>query len=153
MKIRLASVGDLDEVLVLAGQNHAESRYSADPLDALKLVETFKHFLNMPKTHCVFVATTDSGAVVGLLAGHVFEYFFNHTTVAQSVVFYVMPHYRGTSAAMKLLVAFRKWAEHRKLKELCVASNGGFNLLALDKFLRHLSFTNVGSNYVLPLSK
>jgi len=56
-----------------------------------------------------------------------------------------------SGAGLKLLVAFRKWAENRGVFELSVGINSGVELEKMDRFLKKLGFRQTGGNYALSL--
>jgi hypothetical protein len=56
-------------------------------------------------------------------------------------------------AGLRLLTAFRGWAENRRVFELSVGINSGANLDKTDRFLTRLGFKHTGGNYVMALSR
>jgi hypothetical protein len=52
-------------------------------------------------------------------------------------------------AALKLLTAFKKWAENRGAFEISAGVNSGTDLDRMDRFLRKLGFQHTGGNYSL----
>jgi GNAT superfamily N-acetyltransferase len=99
------------------------------------------------------VAEHSQAGVVGFLAGYVIDYFFSDVRVAQDQCFYVSPKYRGSPAAVKLLVAFRQWAVNRNASELCINMSVDIDRQRFEKFMTHLKFKSAGSNFYLPLNK
>ncbi|TAN82309.1 MAG: hypothetical protein EPN14_04095 [Gallionella sp.] len=57
----------------------------------------------------------------------------------------------GVGAGLKLLTAFKKWAENRGVYELAVGINSGTDLPQMDSFLHKLGFQQTGGNYSLVL--
>lgn len=152
MRIRPARLPDLEAVLALGRQAHAESRQASLPRDEDKVRALLEEILRGRKgAHCVLLAESDDGRPVGFLAGQVVEYFFCRQRIAQNIVFYVLPEYRGRWVAVKLLYAFRGWARHRGAVELHVGITTGVEVARFDRFLRRLGFHFVGGNYVLAL--
>jgi len=56
-----------------------------------------------------------------------------------------------SGAGLKLLTAFKKWAENRGAYELAVGINSGADLKQMDSFLRKLGFQMTGGNYSMVL--
>lgn len=53
--------------------------------------------------------------------------------------------------AIKLMMAFRKWAENRKAAELVVGVTSGEDIERTDRFLKKIGFRLTGGNYAMPL--
>jgi hypothetical protein len=70
--------------------------------------------------------------------------------VVASVIHYdVLPEKRMGGAGLRLLTAFRGWAENRSVFELSVGINSGTDIERMDKFLKRLGFRLTGGNYSL----
>lgn len=105
----------------------------------------------MRGTHCCFVAQDGDGAVIGVLIGCVERHFFSDRLVASIIHYDVLPERRMSGAALRLMSAFRKWAENRRAVELSAGVNSGAHIDKTDKFLRRLGFVQTGGNYALAL--
>ncbi len=75
----------------------------------------------------------------------------NSKLVASLMHYDVLPQKRMSGASLRLLKAFRKWAENRGAVELAVGVNSGDSIEKHDKFLKRLGFQPVGGNYALKL--
>lgn len=64
----------------------------------------------------------------------------------------VVPDKRMSGAGLRLLTAFRKWAENRGAVELSAGVNSGIDLDKMDTFLRKLGFELTGGNYSLGIA-
>ena len=153
MKIRLAELYDVEVVLAMGRDMLAESRFSGFPTNTDKTRLSIEKVIGSPMTSCVLLAEQNDGSVVGMLAGFVTDYFFSDVLVAQDKVFFVLPSHRGSSAALKLLIAFRRWAENRKVVEICINMSVDVEQVRFDKFMTHMGFKSCGSNYHLPLGQ
>ncbi|MCK6393950.1 GNAT family N-acetyltransferase [Zoogloea sp.] len=151
MKIRLATMNDIEAVYTICLRFHEESRFSRYPLNPDKLRAAITESIQVSKASCVLLAEHSSGDVVGMLAGYVTSPRFTDVRVAQDHGFYVLPAHRGSSAAMKLMIAFRRWAENRQAVELCINQNVDIDQARFARFMRHLDFQCCGANFVLPL--
>lgn len=83
--------------------------------------------------------------------GCVERHFFSGRFVASVIHYSVLPEKRMGGAGLRLLMAFRKWAENRGAFEINAGVNSGTDLDKLDGFLRRLGFKLTGGNYSLAL--
>jgi N-acetylglutamate synthase-like GNAT family acetyltransferase len=102
-------------------------------------------------SHCFFVAEDSAGTPVGGIIGCVEPHFFSNRLVASVIHYDVLPEKRMGGAGLRLLMAFKKWAENRGAVELNAGVNSGTDLEKLDSFLRRLGFKLTGGNYSLML--
>jgi hypothetical protein len=151
MKIRLAELRDIDVMMKLGMQMHQESRFRIYPLNPIKLRASMQKLITNPTVACILLAERSSGEAAGMLAGYVIDYFFSDSLVAQDKYFFVRPDCRGSPAALKLLIAFRRWAENRGAAELCINMSVDIEAKRFDRFMAHMNFKSCGSNFVLPL--
>lgn len=119
---------------------------------ALQLRAAIETGQNRNGTHCFFVAEDSHGQPVGGLIGCVERHFFSEQLVASVVHYDVLPEKRMSGAGLRLLMAFRKWAENRGAVELNAGVNSGTDLEKMDRFLRKLGFQQTGGNYSLALT-
>ena len=147
MRVRLATASDEEALLEMGRCMHAESRFSRYPLDHTKLRKLIELSLTDGKVHCILVAQNLHGQLTGMLGGHVQNMFFTDALIAQDKFFYVLPESRGTSAALKLLMAFQRWALNRRVQEININMSVAIDMERFDKFMRHTGFVRCGSNY------
>ena len=107
MKIRFAQKDDVGAVLEISKTLFAESRFSHYQFNDKKTITAIETMIGNPSYACILLAQRTDGKVAGLLAGYATEYFFCDAVVVQDRWFYVLPEFRGSSAALKLLMAFR----------------------------------------------
>jgi GNAT superfamily N-acetyltransferase len=146
MKIRSVHRADIEATVDMGARMHAESAYSFLPYDRQKVRSLVLSFIADPDTHCGLVAE-DGTTLVGMLAGHIGDYFFCDQLVAYDTIFYVEPPYRGTTAAPRLIRAFREWAVARGASELCLAISTGVNAERIGGFYARMGFQQVGATY------
>jgi GNAT superfamily N-acetyltransferase len=151
MQIRLATSSDITTILSMGIQMHAESRFKRYPMNPSRTQEAIETLLSNSTVGCILLAEHPQAGIVGMLAGYVTDYFFTDIRLAQDKWFYVIPEHRGSSAALKLLIAFRRWAENRQAKELCINMSVAIDQARFNKFMTHLGFQCAGSNFVMPL--
>jgi N-acetylglutamate synthase-like GNAT family acetyltransferase len=156
MKIRFATPADVPALAELGRKFHALTRFAAYDYNqdrvAQQLYATIETGQKRNNTHCFFVAEDSQGQPVGALIGCVEQHFFSEQLVASIIHYDVLPERRMTGAGLRLLTAFRKWAENRGAVELNAGVNSGVHLERTDRFLRKLGFRQTGGNYSLPLT-
>jgi GNAT superfamily N-acetyltransferase len=151
MKIRFAHKDDIPLVLDMGKAMIAESRFNHYETNETKTVTAITGMIVHPERACLLLAERTNGEVAGMLAGHVTDYFFCDAMVAQDRVFYVKPEHRGSSAAVKLLLAFRSWAANHGADELSINMSVGVDMARFNKFMAHLGFGCCGSNFSMSL--
>lgn len=149
--IRAARHEDFDRFIVLARAMHDESRFRRYPLDEAKVKELFAIHIDRAAVACLLVAERADGQLVGMLGGLIVDFFFSDARVAQDRVFFVVPEARGSSAAVRLLAAFRRWAENRHADELSINMSVAVDMGRFNRLMSHLGFACCGSNFHLPL--
>jgi hypothetical protein len=152
--IRFASIADIPTLIEMGKVVHAEARQSSFPYDPEKLASQLKAVLDPPnQTHCIFLAEHAKEGVIGAFIGYVAEYFFSRALTASNIVFYVKREYRGGPTAVRLLFAFRKWAENRNASELSISITSGARASRLDKLMEAGGYQYTGVNYSLLLNR
>lgn len=152
MKIRYATLEDIPTILDLGEKMVAESRFQAYGLNRAKTAKTLAMMIGQPAHSVILLAERSPGQTVGMLAGYVVDFFFCDAFVAQDRFFFVEPENRGSSAAVKLLVAFRRWAEQRKVRELNINMSVAVDMQRFNKMMSKLGFRCCGSNFSLGLA-
>ena len=104
-----------------------------------------------PATDCILIAENNQGELVGMLAGYMVDFFFCDGNVVQDRVYYVLPEHRGSSAAFKLILAFRRWAESKGASELSINMSVAIDMPRFNKLMNHLGFNCCGSNFAMTL--
>lgn len=137
------------EALVDLGRMcHIESRFARLQYDGERVAQRFIHMIEHPLTTIFFVAAHDSGgALHGLMIGSIDEYFFCRERVASSVFLLVHPQHRGGLAAIKMVMAFRAWAQSRAAAEVYIGVASGVSMQRTGRFLSKLGLQLSGGNY------
>lgn len=156
MKIRFATFNDIPVCVDIGRHMHTLTRFAAYDFNAERVAQNLRAVIetgqNAHKTHCFFVAEDDAGQIIGALIGGVERHFFSDLLVASVIHYDVLPDRRMSGAGLKLLAAFRKWAENREVFELSVGINSGVELEKMDRYLKRLGFRQTGGNYALHLA-
>jgi N-acetylglutamate synthase-like GNAT family acetyltransferase len=152
MKIRFATLDDIPAFVELSRIFHDLTRFKAYDYNPERMAANLQAVIEKPRgTHCFFVAEDSGGKPVGGLIGCVESHFFSDKLVASLIHYDVLPEKRMGGAGLKLLTAFKKWAENRGAFELTVGINSGTDLRQMDNFLRKLGFQMTGGNYSMTL--
>lgn len=152
MKIRFATLDDIPAFVELAPKFQAHTRFSSYYYNSERIAANLRVVIeNTHGMHCFFVAEDSGGKPVGGLIGCVERHFFSDQVVASVIQYNLLPEKRMGGAGLKLLTAFKKWAENRGAFELAVGINSGANLKQMDRFLRKLGFQVTGGNYSMVL--
>jgi len=155
MKIRFATLADVQPCVEAGRTFHAMTRFAAYDYNPDRVAQNLRAVIetgqNGQGTHCFFVAEDSQGKFSGGLIGCAEKHFFSDRLVASVIHYDVLPEKRMSGAGLKLLTAFRKWAENRGVFELSVGINSGVEMEKMDRFLRRLGFAPTGGNYSLTL--
>lgn len=151
MKVRFATLEDIPLILDMGEAMVAESRFQPYGLNREKTASVLVSMIGQPKHSTILLAERGDGETVGMLAGYVVDFFFCDALIAQDRFFFVKPEARGSSAAVKLLLAFRRWAEARKVRELNLNMSVAVEMRRFNKMMTKLGFRCSGSNFSLPL--
>jgi len=134
----------------MGARMHAESAYSFLPYDCDKVRRLILSYLEDAETRCGLVLEED-GRPVGMLAGYMTDYFFCDEKVACDYLVFIDRRYRGGTGAARLIHGFRRWAEARGARELCLGISTGVDRVAIGRFYEKLGFRRVGGVFKLRL--
>ena len=127
---------------------HLESRFARLPYDCERVAQRFTHMIEHPLTTTFFVSARDAtGELHGLMIGSIDEYFFCRERIASSLFLLVHPEHRGGLAAIKMVMAFRAWAQSRAAAEVYIGVASGVSMQRTGRFLSKLGLQLSGGNY------
>jgi GNAT superfamily N-acetyltransferase len=95
----------------------------------------------------VFLAELDS-KLIGFIAGMTQRYFFSDRQKSTDMGFYVLPEYRGSRAALRLIHAFEEWSIEKGVDDICIGQTTAVDIEKTQKFYTHLGYKTVGFNTV-----
>jgi L-amino acid N-acyltransferase YncA len=150
MLIRFATHEDIPK-LIANWRQYEQGRFGHISFDEAKFVSTIKSLVDAKGTHCLFVAEEGDQSICGVLAGKIDCYYFSSQPIAQMILYWVRPDHRTSPVAVKLMMAFRKWAENRKVAELVAGVTSGEAIDRTDRFFKKMGFRLTGGNYAMPL--
>ncbi|WP_310439827.1 GNAT family N-acetyltransferase [Sulfuricurvum sp.] len=158
MTIRFATVEDIPQVVEVGYEIQRLSRFGQlYEFDHKRVTQQVNSIIQIGqdknKTHCLFVAVNSKNKIVGLLIGSTEQHIFSDQIIASIVIIGVLQEHRMSGAGLRLLSAFRKWAENRGAVELYAGINSGNNLSIMDRYMKRLGFVQTGGNYALALNQ
>ena len=95
----------------------------------------------------VFLAEKDN-KLIGFIAGITQKYFFSDRMKSTDMGFFVLPEYRGSSAAIRLVQAFEKWSKDQGVEDICFGQTTAIDIEKTQRFYTHLGYKTVGFNTV-----
>jgi len=148
MQIRMATGGDVEALTDLGERMFDLGRYGGLEYNREKTRRVFQHGVDNP-AYMLGVAITSDGKYTGMHLAHMQQYFFCDQWMAQSVLYFVAPEHRGSSAAIRLLRLFWRWAEKRGACEIVLGTgiSKGVSLAQMDRFVRRAGLRQVGGLY------
>lgn len=150
MEIRSLEWADIPAVVDLAREMHGESAFSDFDFDDSKMAAQLTMPLTHPDSQFCQVAVKD-GEVVGALFGYITEFVFGPQIIACDYGWYVIPKARGTSAGVRLLKDFQKWAKDHGAVEVCMGVSTNVQKDKTGKLFKKLGYKHVGGLYKLGL--
>ena len=151
MRYEQFSVDRILDILQLGTAMHAEGDYSSVPFDNELAAQYI--FDRVIKDGSGFgVIAYDGDKPVGLIAGGVANFFFSPATYAYDHVWYVLPEYRGSRTALRLLKMFESWSKAQGCVSLCMGVSTGIASEKTGRMFERLGFRHVGGNYRMDLN-
>lgn len=156
MTIRFARVEDIPTMVELGAYFHSITRFKSYDYNYDRVSGQLRALIDAGQekrgTHCCLLAEDSHGEIIGGVIGCVERHFFSDRLVASIIHYDVLPERRMSGAGLRLMSAFRTWAENRGAVELSAGVNSGAHIDKTDKFLRRLGFVQTGGNYALALN-
>ena len=149
MIIRAITKEDVHSCIALGQDMHNESAYSAISFDSNSLVGVAYNVLNDPNWFGAVAVKEDQ--VIGMMIGFISEYWFSNEKFASDLCVYIVPEYRGSSAALRLMNLYTKWAVSKPIREIRIGETTRVNPEATAKFYKKLGFVEGGTLFVRPV--
>jgi ribosomal protein S18 acetylase RimI-like enzyme len=148
MRVRAATDEDIPAVVALGARNHVESHFRWLPYEPEKLAAYARQFVK-DEDKLGVVAESAKGEVVGYMAAFVSPYFFCDELQAADLLLYVVPEYRGSSAAIRLIRAYTTWAQAMGAREATLALRANIDIEKTGGFYRKLGFRQTVPHYAM----
>lgn len=120
----------------------SESEFSYAKPEKQKILQLFKN------PNAVAFLALENNQIVGFISGIVHEYFFSNRKRVSDLGFFVLPEYRGSRVALKLVKLLESWAIEKKAEELHLGQTTGLDIDKTKRFYERLGFKTVGFNTV-----
>ena len=91
--------------------------------------------------------------IIGFMAVVKGVYFFSTKPKISDIGLFVLPEFRGTSAAIKLLKAVEAWAKENNISDICIGQTTAVNMEKTQQFYNRLGYKTVGFNTIKHLEK
>ena len=149
IEVRFARMDDLNDLLRLGSRFKDESHYQHLVTDTEVFAGKIRTLISdeQHSSQCVLVALAPSGELVGFLHGVLGKMIFSDQYFASEMFFYIAPRWRGSAAALRLLIAFRQWAENRGAVEIRVHTAANAFPDRFKSMLLKLGFRSFGENF------
>jgi GNAT superfamily N-acetyltransferase len=144
--IRPPTSDDIEPLVEMGSRMHAESAYSFLPYDRDKVRRLIESYIGDRETQCGLVAEKD-GVLTGMICGYLTDYFFCDERLACDMLLFVDQEYRSTSAAARLIQAFREWAGRHGARELSLGVTTEIRAEQVGRFYKWLGFREAGAIY------
>lgn len=141
---------DARSVVMLGRESFERTRLNTHPFDEAQAVSLVRK--GMAGGAAVLLVVRRGTEDVGFVAGQIGAALFSAARTATVVAFYVRPSVLNGEAAVKLMQAFRNWAEAAKADEIQLHVTSGVRMAETDRFMRRLGFRPTGGNYVQELT-
>lgn len=142
MIIEKLSESRLDEFFEIVCKMVAESEFSYVVPEKQKILQLFKN------PNAVAFLALENDQIVGFISGLVHEYFFSNRKRVSDLGFFVLPEYRGSRVALKLVKLLEAWAIEKNANELHLGQTTGLDIDKTKRFYERLGFKTVGFNTV-----
>ena len=150
VKIRPIEVHDIEAVVELMHECHAESSFSNIPFVRELVVNVVRdHAESRNSHHEIFVAERTDGLIVGFMKCFMNDYWYNYQCSAMHEIWHVSKEHRGSTAAFKLFRAFGIWGVENKaiVLDSSVLIPDQASVDVYDQVMSKLGFVKAGNFY------
>jgi GNAT superfamily N-acetyltransferase len=142
MIIRRAKETDLNAIIFMGKAMYAESSLQTLAFDVAKCEQWFFRVL----TDGLVIVAEHEDKFIGMLGAGITQPEYSRDFVAYDDLVYVVPDYRGTRTAERMLNVYIAWARERGIKEgnISIGINAGINTARIERFYGKLGFKRSG---------
>ena len=143
-RTRRATVEDIPAIIALGTQLHDVSpAFRGISIDAAKLDALARQLLASGQFLCV---AEHDGQIVGVMAGLCVGHWFSNSKACSDLLLYVLPAFRGTTAAYRLASAYLAWAKDAGAVQITVGVSAveGEEQSRAVEFYRAMGFVPMG---------
>ncbi len=96
-----------------------------------------------PNVFCVLYKKDGIG-FVGFFLGCLSVQYFGDDVIATDLAFYILPEFRASFAAIRMVRKFEEWAELHGAKEVYLGQSTGIDIGRTGSFIEKLGYTHIG---------
>ena len=119
-----------------------EAEFSYAKLDKYKILQLYKN------QNVIIILAIDNDKIIGFIAAISHEYFFSDRKRVSDLGFYVLPEYRGSRAALKLVKSLETWATKMGVNDLHLGQTTAVDIDKTRQFYERLGYKTVGFNTI-----
>lgn len=143
--IRMASMKDIDQLIVLAGLFYCESNIELNFNEA-HLEESFKRFIEMPEFCLIVIENQEK--IIGMLVGAAYPNFFSGDMQAQEMLWFIDNAHRRSGLGKELLKNFEAWALSKGAKEIAMVALRSLNSDKVAQIYKSLGYKEIERSFV-----
>lgn len=125
----------------------AEAEFSDAVAEKHKILQLYKN-----PNAVGFIAIQDN-KIIGFISGLFSEYFFSNRKQVSDLGFFVLPEFRGSRAALKLVKSLENWAKEMGADDLHLGQTTAVEMDKTRQFYERLGYKTVGFNTVKHLKE
>jgi len=145
MRVYEAPREEIPALVVMAEAMHGEGDFAHLPFNTDKLAHNALGWLKNPDYLILSASSNDE--IIGMFVGHLTRYIFADAKMAHDIALYVKPEKRGSSAAVRLIDAYRLWAMGAGASEVCIGQATNVDTEKSRRFFERMGFHHVGGNF------
>ncbi len=145
MIVRDATLQDVETLLELSKEMHAESRYSVFSYDQEKVRALIEHLILSEDG--IAIVSVDDKTITGALLAIISEHFFGHDKTSGDFGVFVSNINRRTKAGMMLVKEYKRKAIEAGVKDIGLGTTTGYEPELVGKLYEMIRFEKVGGNY------
>lgn len=125
----------------------AEAEFSYAKPEKHKILQLYKN------PNAVGFVAIENDKIIGFISAIAHEYFFSNRKTASDLGFFVLPEFRGSRAALKLVKSLENWAKEIGVDDLHLGQTTAVEMDKTKKFYERLGYKTVGFNTVKQLKE
>jgi GNAT superfamily N-acetyltransferase len=136
LAIRRATAADLEPIIALGRQMHAEGYFRNVDFAEAKVRAALEHCL----ASGYIAVSAGADGIEGFLIGFVSELWYSSAKVASDLAFFVRPNRRGSITAVRLIQDFVAWAKEQGAAEVTIVQSSGVRLEETARLFNGMRF-------------
>lgn len=125
----------------------AEAEFSNAKPEKHKILQLYKN------PNAVGFVAIENDKIIGFISGIFSEYFFSNRKQVTDLGFFVLPEFRGSRAALKLVKSLETWAKNIGADDLHLGQTTAVDMDKTRQFYERLGYKTVGFNTVKHLKE